>query len=66
MVVREYIDQLKETKKGKPQQIKEALDIYLGLWDKVIENGTILEKDEVSAALAKLDQAGGLYVAADI
>ena len=64
MVVREYLEQLKDTKKGKPQQIREALDIYVELWDKVIKNGTISEDDEVAEALAKLDKAGGLYEAA--
>jgi len=64
MLVRDYIDQLKQTKKGKPSQIKEALDIYADLWDKVVENGTVSEDDEVSEALSKIDRAGGLYEAA--
>jgi hypothetical protein len=65
MVVREYLEQLQETKKGKPGQIKDALDIYMELWEKVIKNGTVSEDDEVGAALSKLDQAGGLYGAAE-
>jgi len=65
MVVRGYLDQLKETKKGKPHQIREALDIYIGLWEKAIENGTVLESDEIDVALSKIDEAGGLYQAAD-
>lgn len=64
MVVREYLGQLKETKKGKPAQIREALDIYVEMWDKVIKNGTVSEDDEVALALAKIDKAGGLYAAA--
>lgn len=64
MVVREYLGQLKETKKGKPAQIREALDIYVEMWDKVIKNGTVSEDDEVALALAKIDEAGGLYAAA--
>ena len=64
MVVREYLDQLKETRKGKPAQIREALDIYVEMWDKVIKNGTVLEDDEVALALSKIDKAGGLYEAA--
>jgi hypothetical protein len=64
MVVREYIKQLRETRKGKPPQVRGALDIYLELWDKVIKNGTVSEEDDVAAALAKLDEAGGLYEAA--
>ncbi len=65
MLVREYLDQLKKTKKGKPQQIREALDIYIELWEKVIEKGTVSESDEIDAALSKIDEAGGLYQAAD-
>jgi len=64
MVVREYLDQLKETRKGKPQQIRDALDIYTEMWDKVIENGTVSEDDEVGVALSKIEKAGGLYEAA--
>jgi hypothetical protein len=64
MVVRQYLDQLKETKKGKPPQIRDALDIYVEMWDKVIKNGTVSEDDEVALALSKIDKAGGLYEAA--
>jgi len=64
MVVKEYLEQLKETKKGKPAQIRDALDIYMELWDKVIENGTVSKEDEVEIALSKIDKAGGLYEAA--
>ena len=64
MVVREYLEQLKETRKGKPQQIRDALDIYTEMWDRVIENGTVSEEDEVSLALSKIEKAGGLYEAA--
>lgn len=63
MVVREYLDQLKETRKGKPPQIRDALDIYVEMWDKVIKNGTVSEDDEVALALSKIDKAGGLYEA---
>jgi hypothetical protein len=65
MVVKGYLGQLKETKKGKPAQIRDALDIYIELWEKAIENGTVLETDEIDVALSKIDKAGGLYKAAD-
>jgi len=65
MLVRGYLDQLKETKKGKPQQIREALDIYIELWEKAIKNGTVAEGDDIDVALSKIDEAGGLYQAAD-
>lgn len=64
MVVREYLEQLRETRKGKPSQIKDALEIYVELWGKAIKNGTVSEDDEIGAALSKLDDAGGLYEAA--
>ena len=63
MVVREYLDQLKETRKGKPPQIRDALDIYVEMWDRVVKNGTVSEDDEVALALSKIDKAGGLYEA---
>lgn len=64
MVVKEYLRQLRETRKGKPQQIRDALDIYTEMWDRVVENGTVSEEDEVSLALSKIEKAGGLYEAA--
>ena len=64
MVVREYLAKLKVTKKGKPAQIRDALDIYIELWDRVIKNGTVSEEDEVALALSKLDKVGGLVEAA--
>ncbi len=64
MVVREYLEQLKEVRKGKPPQIRDALDIYVEMWDKVIENGLVSKDDEVALALTKIDDAGGLYEAA--
>ena len=60
MSVKEYLTQLKATKKGKPAQIKEALEIYIELWDKAVRNGTVGEGDEIAAALSKIDKAGGL------
>ncbi len=60
MVVREYLEQLKETKRGKPPQIRDALDIYVEMWEKVIKKGAVSEEDEVGAALSKLDEVGGL------
>ncbi len=65
MLVGEYVAQLRVTKKGKPPQIKDALEIYIDLWDKVVKNGTISESDEIDVALSKIDKAGGLYRAAD-
>jgi hypothetical protein len=65
MEVREYLKQLRATRKGKPPQIREALDIYIDLWDKAVESGTVAEGDEIGAALSKIDKAGGLYRVSD-
>ena len=64
MIVREYLKQLRETKKGKPPQTRDALDIYIELWEKVVERKIISEDDGIDAALSKMDEAGGLYQAA--
>ncbi|MDA4117857.1 MAG: hypothetical protein OK455_05880 [Thaumarchaeota archaeon] len=63
MTVSEYLKQLKETKKGKPPQIRDALDIYIELWEKVVERKIISDDEEIEAALSKIDKAGGLYQA---
>ena len=65
MAVKEYLAKLRETKKGKPAHVKEALEVYIELWDKVVKNGTVSEGDDVDVALSKIDKAGGLYQAAD-
>ena len=64
MMVKEYLRQLKETKKGKPPQIRDALVIYIELWEKVVEGRIVSEDDEIGDALSKIDKAGGLYKAA--
>ena len=46
-------------------QIREALVIYVELWDKAVKNGKVSEGDEIDVALSKIDRAGGLYLAAD-
>ena len=63
MKVSEYLKQLRETKKGKPPQIREALDIYIELWERVVERKVVSDDDEVEDALSKMDKAGGLYQA---
>jgi hypothetical protein len=62
--VREYLKELAETKKEKPPQVKEALEIYAGLWESVIEKGIVHEEDVIDDALTKIDAKGGLYQAA--
>lgn len=62
--VRGYLAELKLRKESKPGQIRDALDIYLDLWDKAIERGIVSEDDGIDEALRKIDAAGGLYAAA--
>ncbi len=62
--VRAYIKELEVTKEGRSEQVREGLEIYIGLWEKAIERGVVAESDPIDAALAKIDESGGLYSAA--
>jgi hypothetical protein len=62
--VRTYIDELERTKEGRPEQVREGLEMYIELWEKAIERGVVAESDGVEVALAKIEETGGLYVAA--
>ena len=63
--VNDYLRELKQTRKGKPEQVQDALDIYVELWQKVVERGTVSPADTIEVALSKIDKAGGLYKAAE-
>lgn len=52
------------TKEGRPDQVKEGLEIYISLWEKAVERGVVEETDGVDSALAKIEKVGGLYAAA--
>lgn len=52
------------TKGGRPDQVKEGLEIYISLWEKAVERGVVEETDGVDSALAKIEKVGGLYAAA--
>ena len=60
----EYLKTLEKTKKGKPQQISDALEVYLDLWRKAIEHDVVKLTDDLGEALSKVEQSGGLYKAA--
>ena len=62
--VRSYIDELERTKDGRPEQVKDGLEIYIDLWEKAIERGVVEETDGVDMALTKIEKKGGLYAAA--
>lgn len=61
----EYLDELQKTKKDKPEQVKEALEIYLDLWRRAIDKGIVKPGDEIERALSKIEESGGLYKAAE-
>lgn len=63
--VGEYLRELEKAKKDKPDQILDALEIYLELWKRALEKGTVKETDPIAEALAKVEQNGGLYKAAE-
>jgi hypothetical protein len=60
----EYLTELEKTRKGKPEQVSDALEVYLGLWRKAIGKGIVQPTDEVVDALSKVEESGGLYKAA--
>ena len=62
--VEQYLRELRESKKDKPQQVKEALQIYIDLWEKVIGKRVVDSEDDIETALSKIDKQGGLYEAA--
>ena len=62
--LKDYLSELAKTKKGKPEQVSEALEIYLDLWKRAIARGIVQPSDEVAAALLKIEECGGLYRAA--
>jgi hypothetical protein len=61
----EYLKELEKNKKDKPEQVRDALDIYLDLWKKAISKGIVAPGDQIEKALAKIDESGGLYKAAE-
>ncbi|MDG6901021.1 MAG: hypothetical protein JRM80_03575 [Nitrososphaerota archaeon] len=61
----EYLKELEKTKKGKPEQVSDALEVYLDLWRKAVERGIVKQSDEIEDALSKVEQSGGLYKAAE-
>jgi hypothetical protein len=64
--VDEYLRELRETRKEKPAQVQDALDIYVELWRRVVDNGIVNPGDSIDEALAKIERAGGLYAAAEV
>ncbi len=62
--VEEYLKELRQNRKEKPPEVKEALEVYIELWENAIKNGTVMPYEGIEDALAKVDAKGGLYKAA--
>lgn len=63
--VKDYISELEGSSGEKPAEVRDALRIYVDLWKRAIEKGVVEPGDEIGEALAKIDQSGGLYQAAE-
>lgn len=63
--VESYLKELRDSKKEKPQQVKDGIEIYIDLWEKAIKRGIVSPDDDVESALQKIDASGGLYKAAE-
>ena len=62
--VAEYLRELERSSDGKPDQVRDGIEIYLGLWRRALEEGVVRPTDEISDALAKIEEKGGLHGAA--
>ena len=56
--------ELEANKDSKPDQVREGIEAYISLWQRVVEKGIVLPTDEIGVALAKVEEQGGLYRAA--
>ncbi len=63
--VQDYLEELDKSKSERAEQVREGLDIYIGLWRKAITNGVVSPSDDVEYALERIEEKGGLYQAAE-
>jgi hypothetical protein len=61
----ECLKELEKNKDDKPDQVRDGIEIYIGLWRRALEKGMVLPSDEISDALAKIEKKGGLYKVAE-
>jgi len=63
--VTEYLEELEKNKDDKPDQVRDGIEIYLGLWRRALEKGMVQPSDEISDALSTIEEKGGLYKVAE-
>lgn len=63
--VMKYLEELERSKDGKPEQVRDGIETYLGLWRRALEKGVVLPSDEIDGTLAQIEEKGGLYKAAE-
>lgn len=63
--VQRYLEELEKNKEGRPDQVRDGIEIYIDLWKKAIAKGIVSQSDGIDEALAKLEAIGGLYKAAE-
>jgi hypothetical protein len=54
MLVRGYLGDLRRSRKGKPQRVRRALEIYIDTWEEAIKVGLISPDETVWVALPKI------------
>jgi len=60
-----YLEELRKSREGKPDPLREAIDAYVALWERALERHVVEPSDDRGSALAKVDGAGGLYEAGE-
>jgi len=65
LTLEEYLVELERKKDDRPEQVQDGIEIYVGMWKKVIGKGVVAPSDDLETALKKLDDAGGLYAASE-
>ena len=56
--LKDYLRELRETRRNKPPQIREALKIYIELWEQAKEGGIVRDDDPIEDALSKVEKKG--------
>jgi hypothetical protein len=60
----EYLRKLEEGAEERDDQVRDGIELYVGLWKKAVEAGAVSMEDRLDSALEKVERKGGLYEAA--